>query len=146
MMAGLNKTGDTPLCPSARSNWAESQVFGVVGGTVETPAVIYLKETELPSEYLTRLSGTEITPEEVFRIAAPCEENSCQHFDGRNCRLATRIVDRLPSVAEDLPPCAIRRSCRWWQQEGRSACLRCPQVITDNYHPSELTVGVSMPQ
>jgi hypothetical protein len=42
-----------------------------------------------------------------------------------------RVVEKLPAVAEDLPPCSIRRNCRWWQQEGKAACQRCPQIITD---------------
>jgi uncharacterized paraquat-inducible protein A len=48
-----------------------------------------------------------------------------------------RIVEQLPTVTEALPPCAIRRDCRWWQQEGKAACMRCPQVVTDNYNASE---------
>lgn len=48
-----------------------------------------------------------------------------------------RIVEKLPAVVEQLPPCSIRRDCRWWQQEGKAACMRCPQIITDNYSSSE---------
>jgi hypothetical protein len=132
------------LCPSARLGWEESQIFGVVGGTIEAPKVTYLKETQSPIENIAKLNG-KVTPEEVFRIAAPCVEKGCQHFDGRDCRLVMQVVEKLPTVAENLPPCAIRRECRWWLQEGRSACMRCPQVITDNYHPSELMVIVSTP-
>ena len=56
-----------------------------------------------------------------------------------------RIVKNLPEVIEELLPCSIRRDCRWWQQEGKAACLRCPQVITDNYNPSELIREVAIP-
>jgi hypothetical protein len=117
----------------------------VVGGTVETPTVSYLKETQPLTDHISKL-GNKITPEEVFRIAAPCEEKGCQHFDGHDCKLATRVAEKLPIAAEQLPPCAIRRNCRWWQQEGVSACMRCPQVITDNYDPSMLAVEVALPQ
>jgi hypothetical protein len=144
-MTNLNKTTALSLCPSARSDQPESQAFGVVGGTVSAPIVSYLKETQVSTEYLAKLKGTNITPEEVFRIAAPCEEKSCQHFDGQDCRLAMRVVEQLPSVAESLPPCAIRRSCRWWQQEGKDACMRCPQVITDHHSPSALVISVAAP-
>ncbi|MDZ8068670.1 MAG: hypothetical protein RMY64_24065 [Nostoc sp. DedQUE08] len=81
----------------------------------------------------------------AFRTAAPCATKGCQHFDGKDCRLAMRVVENLPKVVEDLPPCSIRRDCQWWQQEGKAACMRCPQVITDNYNPSELLVKVATP-
>jgi hypothetical protein len=61
---------------------------------------------------------------------ATCESSRCTHFDGARCRLATRIIASLPEVTERLPPCTIRPSCRWHQQEGGAACRRCPQVVT----------------
>jgi hypothetical protein len=67
----------------------------------------------------------------VLRIAARCEESACMHFDGVNCRLAARIVQLLPPVADALPACLIRAECRWYRQEGRAACMRCPQIVTE---------------
>jgi hypothetical protein len=145
IMTDSNKNVNTLLCPSARSDWEGSQVFGVVHGTVEVPKVAYLKKAQPLLDNMEKLKN-KVTPEEVFRIAAPCEEKGCQHFDGQDCRLVMRAVDQLPVVVESLPPCAIRRSCRWWQQEGRSACLRCPQLITDNHSPSELMINVATPE
>jgi hypothetical protein len=57
--------------------------------------------------------------------------SGCRHFKGNACTLAHRIVDGLAPVVNALPPCQIRPTCRWFRQEGRNACLRCPQVITD---------------
>jgi hypothetical protein len=144
-MTDISKADNISLCPSARADWDNSQVFGVVSGTVDVPKVSYLKHTRPSTETISKLQG-EVTPEEVFRVAAPCEEKSCQHFDGQDCRLAMRIVDQLPVVADQLPPCAIRRDCRWWQQEGVAAYFRCPQVVTDNYNASELMISVLTPQ
>jgi hypothetical protein len=129
-------TTQKTLCPSARPELPESVVFGVIGGTVEKPHVTYLKQPQPITDDLIALSAP-VTPTEVLRTAAPCAANGCQHFDGTNCRLAMRIVEQLPTMTEQLPPCSIRRDCRWWQQEGKSACMRCPQVITDNYYASE---------
>jgi hypothetical protein len=75
-------------------------------------------------------------PREVFRMAGHCEESRCTHFDGVNCKLATRIVQILPAVVDVLPACLIRASCRWHTQEGKPACLRCPQVVTQPLEPS----------
>jgi hypothetical protein len=133
-----------PLCPSARPTLSHSVVFGVISGTADEPRVVYLKQAQTVTEELIA-KVQPVTPAEVFRAASPCETKDCQHFDGTNCRLATRVAEQLPAVAEQLPPCAIRRDCRWWQQEGSAACFRCPQVITDNFNPSNLMKEVSTP-
>jgi hypothetical protein len=132
------------LCPSARPTLDHSVVFGVVGGTADAPRIIYLKQVQPVTEALIA-KVQPVTPAEVFRTASACETKSCQHFDGANCRLATQVAEQFPAVLTQLPPCAIRRDCRWWQQEGKAACFRCPQVITDNYNPSDLMKAVSIP-
>ena len=134
----------TTLCPSARPEWIGSIVFGVVSGTVEDPRVAYLPKPQPVTDELIA-QASPVTPTEVFRTAAACAKSDCQHFDGKDCRLAMRIVEKLPAVVEGLPPCSIRRDCRWWQQEGKAACMRCPQVITDNYNASGLIVEVATP-
>lgn len=113
-----------------------SIVFGVVGGTVEAPEVAYLRQPQPMTDELRTLAHP-VKPTEVYRIASPCIGGACQHFDGADCRLAKRIVKWLPITVTDLPPCQVRPSCRWWQQEGKSACLRCPQVVTENYYLTE---------
>ncbi|XHR81072.1 MAG: nitrogen fixation protein [Gloeotrichia echinulata GP01] len=132
----------TTLCPSARPESENSVVFGIIGGTVAEPRVAYLKQPLPITDELIAKAGP-ITPTEIFRMATPCAAKACLHFDGQDCRLAKQIAEKLPAVAEELPPCSIRRDCRWWNQEGKAACMRCPQVITDNYNPSELAVQVS---
>lgn len=126
----------TPLCPSARPEMAGSVVFGVVGGSVTEPRVGYLKHTVPVTDALPMLTAP-ARPNEVLRIAAPCAGDACTHFDGASCRLATRITAELRQVVDVLPACRVRPHCRWWQQEGAAACLRCPQIVTDSYHPSE---------
>jgi hypothetical protein len=132
------------LCPSARPESLDSFVFGIVGGTVTEPRVSYLKQPQPITDEL-RAKASPVTPAEIFRTAGPCATKGCQHFDGQDCRLATRIVENLTVVTEELPPCSIRRDCRWWKQEGKAACMRCPQLITDNYNASELAVKVATP-
>ncbi|OZH53562.1 nitrogen fixation protein [Hydrocoleum sp. CS-953] len=134
----------TTLCPSARPESVNGVVFGVVGGTPTEPQIAYLKQPVAITEELIA-KASPVTPGEIFRTAASCEESGCQHFNGKDCRLAMRIVEKLPVVAEDLPPCSIRRNCRWWQQEGKAACRRCPQVVTDDYAPSEQLRQAAVP-
>lgn len=132
------------LCPSALPEMPQGRVFGVVGGTATEPRLLYLDQTAPVTDDMLALAAP-VKPTEVFRLAAPCVESKCCHFDGQDCRLVTRIVQILPAVAESLPPCAIRRDCRWFQQEGKPACMRCPQVVTLNCAASDGMVRAAAP-
>src|SRR6266571_2488886 len=123
------------LCPSAQPEMVGSRVLGVVGGTIDAPQLSYVNELlPVTEQLLTRTAP--MKPTEVLRFAASCEEKACRHFNDAHCCLATRIVQILPAVTESLPACVIRPECRWYQQEGRAACLRCPQIVTLAYKPS----------
>lgn len=121
-----------------------AQVFGIVTGTDEAPDVAWL-ERPLPvtPELLAMTEGVE--PERIFRIAAACQESACTHWNGTQCKLAKRIVKILPAVTDTLPPCHLRATCRWFGQEGRAACMRCPQVITHTYDPPEKIAEAATP-
>jgi hypothetical protein len=130
------------LCPSAQPEMPESVIFGVVGGTVDEPRLGYLTEPQPVTPEILALAGV-VKPTEVFRLAAPCANGGCIHFDGAGCRLAERVVKLLPQVAEKPPPCQIRQDCRWWRQEGVAACKRCPQVVTEVYWPTDLQMDAA---
>jgi hypothetical protein len=127
---------ETLRCPSAQPEMKDSRILGVVGGTAEAPQVSYLNESLPVTGDLLRLADP-VRPTEVFRFSAHCDEKACRHFDGTHCRLATRIVQILPAVTENLPACVIRPTCRWHQQEGRASCLRCPQIVTQTFEPTD---------
>jgi hypothetical protein len=40
------------------------------------------------------------------------------------------VVDVLPAAVDDIAPCPIRKTCRWFAQEGKAICLRCAGVVT----------------
>ena len=127
---GAHVHRENPLCPSAQAGMADGVLIGVVGGTVQAPRVAYLADAQPVSDELLRLAAP-ARASEVFRVAAPCAGHGCGHFDGRDCRLVSRVVEQLPVVVHRLPACAIRPACRWWNQSGREACQRCPQVVTE---------------
>jgi hypothetical protein len=131
----------TLFCPSAQPDMDRALLIGVVGGTASEPHVSYLSEPQPISDDLLALASP-VEPTEVFRVAAPCAEGGCQHFDGAQCRLAAKVSRRLPPSITKLPPCRIRPNCRWWREQGRAACMRCPFVVTTSYAPSaELRVA-----
>lgn len=124
------------FCPSAQPDMQGSVIFGVIGGTGAVPHVAYLA-TSVPVTAEVLSLAAPVNPTEVFRFAAPCAEERCRHFEGAQCRLARRIGGLLPPVVERVRPCHLRPTCRWWQQEGKAACLRCPQIVTETYYPSD---------
>ncbi|MGY2046639.1 hypothetical protein [Methylobacterium sp. JK268] len=131
-------------CPSAQPSGRSSRIYGVMTGPSEERRVGYLTETLAPTQDLLALAG-EAKPTQLFRIAAPCAKSACQHFNG-TCTLATRIVASLAPVVDDLPLCQIRATCRWFLQEGREACLRCPQIATDKPDATEEEKRIAAPR
>ena len=116
-------------CPSAQPDMPDARIIGVLGGTPDDPHVAYLgARVHVDMQVLETLGNLE--PTEVFRFAARCEEDRCTHFDGSSCRLAARVAKGLPPVVQALPTCQVRADCRWFAEQGKEACYRCPQVVT----------------
>ena len=125
--------GCTPLCPSAQPQLEGAFTFGVMEGTPEGSRVAYLDERVPVTDELLEMAAP-VKPTEVFRFAAPCAGSACSHFDGSDCRLATKLVQLTPPATRALPACTLRPDCRWWMQEGKAACMRCPTIRTDAYN------------
>ncbi len=131
------------LCPSARPEMHGAMAFGVVAGSADEPRVAWLERPVPVTEELLAMTGP-VEPTQVLRIAAPCAKGACCHFDGADCRLANRLVQLMPAVDSSLPPCRIRQDCRWFAQEGRAACMRCPQIVTCSVNPTpELSLAAT---
>jgi hypothetical protein len=134
-----------PICPSAQPDWRGSVLIGVVGGTANEPRVSYLGKSRPVTDELLKLADP-VSPTEVFRFAAPCLCKGCVHFETGRCHLVERVVSLLPEVTKELPACEIRPNCRWWLQEGPTACSRCPQVVTNNHNPSNRMIQAARPE
>jgi hypothetical protein len=119
-----------------------AMVLGVVQQEGPRPVVEYLN-ARVPATPEILAMAAPLKPTEVFRLAATCAEHKCPHFDGADCRLATRVAKMLPPVVDSLPPCAIRKECRWFAQEGAAACMRCPEITTISYDLSAKVREVS---
>jgi len=133
------------LCPSVQPETEGAHAFGVVGAVSGARRVTWIERPVPVTPQLLSMSQP-VAPTQVMRFAARCQENACSHFDGRDCRLASRIVELLDPVVAALPPCTIRASCRWFRQEGAPACRRCPQVVTETLNPSELLERAATPE
>jgi len=122
------------LCPSATPEIEGAVLFGVVSRIEGRAHVDWLETTTPVTPEILALTG-DTPPTKVLRIAAKCQEAFCAHFDGEECQLVGRLVAALPPVADERFPCAIRGDCRWFWQEGLSACERCSQISTHDDHP-----------
>lgn len=133
------------MCPSSPWKAEGAKVFGVVGGEVRAPKVIFLKELLPPSQALEdKLGG--VNPEEVFRVAAPCAGKGCAHHSADNgCNLIGSIVEKVEPAFDDYTVCGIRAGCVWWAQEGLKACVRCPQIATRNLLANEQVSLAAVP-
>ena len=141
------KTPTQTTCPSVQAHVPGAEVFAVVAGTVDAPDVQYLDRTIPVTREVLEMSAP-FDPAEVFRISGPCAmSTACAHFDDARakCRLAIRTVRMAPVVVHKPPRCAIRGTCMWWHQEGLPACLRCPQVVTNDAAPSERVYATADP-
>jgi hypothetical protein len=133
----------TLLCPSAQPAMAGSMAFAVVAGSPEEPRVAWLERPVPVTDELLAMTGP-VPPTQVLRFTAPCAEGACCHFDGADCRLANKLVQLMPAVDSSLPACRIRQDCRWFAQEGRAACMRCPQIVTYSVNPTaELSMAAT---
>lgn len=135
---------DALSCPSAQPGMRNLRVLGVAERTPEGVRVIYLNEIVEADERVLA-STAPVNPTEVLRLAGDCNSHHCIHFDGGLCHLASRVTRLLPAVVDALPICIIRSSCRWYRQEGRDACFRCPQVVTECHEASADYLFVATP-
>ncbi|WP_131801592.1 hypothetical protein [Cognatiyoonia koreensis] len=75
------------------------------------------------------------TPEARMRFASPCQTKGCAQWTGTRCGVIDNVLKHLTVARtpqrDTLPACAIRASCRWFDQTGETACFACELVVTD---------------
>ena len=131
--AGPAPQNDVIFCPSAQPGLSRSMLIGVVDKSRDGDLVSYLPEPAAVTDgTIVAFTGSPVQATQLFRFAAPCAKSACHNWSGSSCGVVQRIVQILPAVVSELPDCKVRPSCRWFRQEGQPACLRCPQVVTDD--------------
>ena len=120
---------DKLSCPSAPHDLPGAKVFGVVLGDETAPQVAYLAKQTVLDPGLD-LAGQGVDPGHAFRFTGACAQSGCGQWSQGGCRLGRDIAARMKPVVDAAPACTIRATCRWFAENGVSACLRCPQVTT----------------
>jgi hypothetical protein len=114
-------------CPSGLPNAPESVVLGVRSGP--SGQVTYLAEP-IPATAVAQAVPEGIPPTRVLRFASHCTA-SCANRIGTECGLINRVTVLPPTLETgSVPRCHLRPRCKWWEQKGVEACLRCPGVAT----------------
>jgi hypothetical protein len=122
---------EAKLCPSAACSTSGS-LLGVVQGDrtvalLDTPVKI--------SEAFIEKAREQGEPEKRFRFVDKCIKSGCGQWTGKSCGIINELAESNPSIKsdnEELPPCFIRRTCRWFSQEGGKACKICLFVVTQS--------------
>lgn len=117
-------------CPSYSADGADL-IVGAVGpggrvGTLVPPLPV-------DAGRLGRLRATHgALLEERLRFSGACQSGGCTNWRDDACGVIADVLDAqpVPVRIERLPACAIRSTCQWWHEHGRSACGVCPTVVT----------------
>jgi len=128
-MADKKLRHEKAMCPSARAE-PGATLLGLVG---EDGRVSYLKDRIEVDQAFIDLVSKDGPPEERLRFASTCVEGRCRQWNGTRCGVLKDVAPYLGSGegTSSLQPCSIRPACRWYRQDGPSACRTCPGVITE---------------
>lgn len=121
---------DKKACPSSKCKTG-SQLLGVRqdDGTV----AILPEPIQIDEHFIALANNGDSNATQHFRFTNKCVESGCSQWNGKACGVIENLVthlDALP-VRSELPACAIRTNCRWYQQQGANACKVCIFVITE---------------
>jgi hypothetical protein len=100
---------------------------------VEGALLVYVQPpTRVDAEFVAR-ARAKGRPESRFRFSLPCVEAGCPQWTGTGCGVVDHVIEEEAAepAPTRLPACAIRRTCRWYDQRGAQACAVCPLVVAD---------------
>jgi hypothetical protein len=120
-------------CPSAPAVEGRSALLGIVGR--DGRLVYTASSPQVTAELLGALTADGHRPEAVARFSGRCVNSGCAFWVDDACRAIDVAHSQLdthlpPPHSAELPECGIRPTCRWWAQEGPSACRVCAYVTT----------------
>jgi hypothetical protein len=116
------------LCPSAPCK-EDAILLGIIK---KDGKVSFASKRIVVDKDFVEIAHTGRPPEKRFRFSAPCMRNGCEQWIQGRCRVIDETIRVFGTGDPDqLPNCAIRDQCRWYEQCGAAACSVCPEVITD---------------
>ncbi|HVW12988.1 MAG TPA: hypothetical protein VHB54_04150 [Mucilaginibacter sp.] len=121
-------------CPSSTCH-SGAQLLGVVGDDRK----VHMLNTPIPvDDVLAQKIQADGDAEKKFRFAGKCAKCGCAQWTGTSCGVMDELAmanHLLEVIEQNLPECVIRKTCRWYSQEGAKACMICPYVVTQSERP-----------
>lgn len=108
-------------CPSILPGLARGVIAKVVPG--QERLEFLAKEIPVPKTLLIAVDTQTVL--ERARFVGSCRTVECGHWTGVSCRLGHAIATTQMPQSVELPPCSIRSSCRWYKENGPTACMPC---------------------
>ena len=130
-MAAMEKQNDKSeslLCPSYVSK-PGAQLFGIQNNDGK---IDYLHEAIPVDRTFVEEAKLGRAPEERFRFAGKCIQSGCHQWNDvqHQCGLVGAIIERMNQPLSNASEhCPIRSRCRWFAQNGMSACANCNEVV-----------------
>ncbi|MFI9366132.1 hypothetical protein ACIG5E_34535 [Kitasatospora sp. NPDC053057] len=129
---GAAEAGSGTTCPSSLCAPGHL-LLGIVrpDGTVAA----LRRPLTVDADFVARASAPGRRPPEArFRFAGPCVGPACGQWAEERCSLGDAVAHAAHEAGVDasgtpLPPCAVRPTCRWWQQGGPAACHVCDHLV-----------------
>jgi hypothetical protein len=121
--------GPAIFCPS----WQCEKGATLLGIVLADGSVAFAKNRIIIDENFVEAARQGRSPEKRFRFSGTCRQAGCIQWKGDRCGVIDRVMEeQTPRKASaTIRECLIRPNCRWHLQAGDSACLACPDVITD---------------
>jgi hypothetical protein len=63
-----------------------------------------------------------------LRVAGPCIREACVSWTERGCRWGRAVASIGGDRTDAMVSCSIRPSCRWFAENGETACRVCPSL------------------
>jgi hypothetical protein len=122
------KEAQNKTCPSSMGQ-VGSNLLGVVNAS---GTIGYFSEPVEVTPELLAGAGDFDTLERRFRFSNKCVQSGCKQWTGQECGVikAVLALENIPQNKE-LPDCSIRKTCRWYFQEGGAACNGCRYIVTN---------------
>jgi len=115
------------LCPSSKM-MPGSRVLGVVR---EDGMVQFLRKEVIVDEAFMAAAAEGRNPRKRFRFSNTCVQKGCKQWEQGQCGVVEATIEAELPMADALPECGIRESCRWFDQRGDTACRMCAEIITE---------------
>jgi len=113
------------LCPSAPLT-QNAFLFGVLDDQAK------VKYTDHLIPVTEELFENIDSPEKNFRFTMKCGDSACAQWENGKCSVASALKESdATNLDLKASKCAIKKACRWFTQEGISACRLCKFIVTD---------------